>query len=97
VLAKCPPEQLKDELTSSKALIEREIGRPVSFFAYPNGLPADINDSAVAAVQAAGYAAGLVVSGRLVGDHEDLMRLGRIAAPANLDSLRWVLSGAAGR
>jgi peptidoglycan/xylan/chitin deacetylase (PgdA/CDA1 family) len=55
ILTKIPLEQAAFEITESKRLIEKEIGRPVDCFAYPNGGVDDINDGIIRLVQEAGY------------------------------------------
>ena len=41
ILTRVPLEQARIEITDSKSRIETEIGRPITTFAYPNGLRAD--------------------------------------------------------
>lgn len=56
ILSKIGEEQYDFELGASKDLIEREIGKPVESFCYPNAGWADINDAVVEAVRRHGYA-----------------------------------------
>ncbi|MDH3691986.1 MAG: polysaccharide deacetylase family protein, partial [Gammaproteobacteria bacterium] len=44
-----------DELCDSKRLIEKEIGRPVRHFAFPNGTKEDFSDELRQEAKAAGY------------------------------------------
>ncbi len=46
---------LEDELERDKAAIEREIGSPVTHFAYPFGTKRHVNDAVRSAVEKAGY------------------------------------------
>jgi peptidoglycan/xylan/chitin deacetylase (PgdA/CDA1 family) len=48
-------EELTDEIVSGKERIERELGEPVMHFSYPNGGPADFNDTVLKAVRSAGF------------------------------------------
>ncbi|HSA99601.1 MAG TPA: polysaccharide deacetylase family protein [Anaerolineales bacterium] len=44
ILTRIPLEQVRAEVKGSKARIEKELGKPVLGFAYPNGQLADLND-----------------------------------------------------
>jgi peptidoglycan/xylan/chitin deacetylase (PgdA/CDA1 family) len=48
-------ETLRSELVHSKSTIEREVGRPVTAFAYPVGGESAVNEAVLAASRAAGY------------------------------------------
>ncbi len=50
-----PDDALRDELVVSKAVLERELGRPCESIAYPYG---DVDDRVAAAAARAGYVAG---------------------------------------
>lgn len=51
-LTKISPNLLKEELVDSKAILEKELGKPIQFFAYPSGRH---NDNVVQDVKNAGY------------------------------------------
>jgi peptidoglycan/xylan/chitin deacetylase (PgdA/CDA1 family) len=55
ILSRMPPAQAEDEISASKRRIEREIGRPVVGFAFPNGRGGDFLPEHVAALRRAGY------------------------------------------
>jgi peptidoglycan/xylan/chitin deacetylase (PgdA/CDA1 family) len=55
LLDRVRPSQMKDELVSSKAVIESKLSGPVDFIAYPNG---NYNDAVIATSQEAGYIGG---------------------------------------
>jgi peptidoglycan/xylan/chitin deacetylase (PgdA/CDA1 family) len=57
VLTRVSLEQARREAAGSKARIEAEIGRPVTTFAYPNGLPADFNPALQTMLTQAGFQA----------------------------------------
>ena len=44
ILTRIPLEQVRTEVEGSKCRIEKELGDPVLSFAYPNGMPTDMND-----------------------------------------------------
>jgi peptidoglycan/xylan/chitin deacetylase (PgdA/CDA1 family) len=50
-------EVLRDETAGAKADLERALGRPVRYFAFPFGLRANLSRAAFAAAHRAGYAA----------------------------------------
>lgn len=45
ILSKIPIEDARDEILSSKQIIEKMINKPIEHFCYPNGKIADINDA----------------------------------------------------
>jgi len=47
--------ELTDEIVSGKERIERELREPVMHFSYPNGEPADFNDTVLKTVRSAGF------------------------------------------
>jgi hypothetical protein len=58
-LSKTEPEQAQWEVSECKRRIEKEVQRPVSFFAYPNGHEWDFSEVTEAAVRDAGYRAAM--------------------------------------
>lgn len=79
VLSQLTPDELVEEVTQSKALIEAETGKTVNSLSYPVGGAAAYNDEVAAVVRDSGYlAACSYVSGanRVRGaDHFALQRL----------------------
>lgn len=55
IMSRLEDDELQQELAVSKAVIERELGRPVRLFAYPNGTPGDWDDRAIALLHETGY------------------------------------------
>lgn len=55
ILTRIGAEALRYQVEESKAELERQIGRPVTQFAYPNGGPGDFDATVIAAVRAAGF------------------------------------------
>jgi len=55
ILSKETKTRIEHEIKESKIKIERELGKPISSFAYPNGTAADFNDIIVDEVKKAGY------------------------------------------
>jgi peptidoglycan/xylan/chitin deacetylase (PgdA/CDA1 family) len=55
ILSRIPDDRARLEVVASKARLEREIGRPVVGFAYPNGHAADFTAADVGRLRAAGY------------------------------------------
>lgn len=62
--------RLEDEIAGCKTDIERELGEPCPYFAWPYGKPSDIDDTAQAAVKAAGFEAnfGMIRSPVIPGE-----------------------------
>lgn len=55
ILSRAEDEHVEAEIRTSKQDIERETGRAVLHFAYPNGHPADYDERAIAALRRHGY------------------------------------------
>jgi len=71
IVSRLSDNVLREELTASKTTIEREIGRAVRHFAYPNGTEGDWDERAVRLLAEFGYATAVT------------MRRGLVAAGAN--------------
>jgi peptidoglycan/xylan/chitin deacetylase (PgdA/CDA1 family) len=57
ILTRISAEEARREISGCKTIVEENLGRPVRFFAYPNGTPADINRQLADLVREAGYVA----------------------------------------
>jgi peptidoglycan/xylan/chitin deacetylase (PgdA/CDA1 family) len=70
ILTAMPLHEAKEEIVSSKALIEDRLGRVVEFFSYPKGASGHFNQALEDTVQAAGYLASFVtLTGPNPSDH----------------------------
>lgn len=77
-LKRLPIAEATWEITESKAILERELGRPVDLFSYPFGAPEnDFTPEVKAAVQDAGFRASFTVVLGLVRRGVDLFELPR--------------------
>ncbi|MBI5296221.1 MAG: polysaccharide deacetylase family protein [Chloroflexi bacterium] len=54
ILTRIPPERARSEISGSVARVSEELGKPVTSFAYPNGMPDDFNAATARFVQEAG-------------------------------------------
>ncbi|MCS7068592.1 MAG: polysaccharide deacetylase family protein [Meiothermus sp.] len=73
-LTQLPLAEQRRELLESKWALERELGRPVSYIAYPEG-KADAVTLKLA--REAGYTMGFTIDWRLPGDSPDMLAVGR--------------------
>lgn len=55
ILTRVTAQQLREEVVHSKTAIERELGRSVTSFAYPNGAAEDFDESTKQVLREAGY------------------------------------------
>jgi peptidoglycan/xylan/chitin deacetylase (PgdA/CDA1 family) len=81
------PDQVEREAALSKQILQQELGRPVTAFAYPYGRQRAFSGATRAALQKSGYATAFTVEGTRVGQDCDPLRLprtciGRFDTPA---------------
>jgi len=69
-------EWLKQELGDSKAMLEQNLGIPITVIAYPYGLH---NETVREVAREVGYEMGLTVAGKKINHGVDLMQVGRYA------------------
>ncbi len=74
ILTQLDKSEAKEEIFGSKKEIEKELGKPVLAFAYPNG---DSSDSVTNWVKQAGYESAVTLGSGLNGKHADLFSLSR--------------------
>jgi len=73
-ITKLPPEQQTKELSESKAKLESELGVPMDFFAYPNGM----NDKMTQAMaKEAGYKMAFTIHNGLAEESPNIMAVDR--------------------
>jgi hypothetical protein len=83
VLHTLPPDQLRHELTASRADIEREIGRQVRAISYPVGRSLRMMPSLVRAVRDAGYQVGFSAEPRANPVNRELDRFDLARLPVD--------------
>lgn len=86
-------DQLRMEIGQARRLLEQHLDRPVTTFAYPNGMPYDWSPAVEEAVRAAGYSAAVLAHPRRF-DSSDRYRLGRWSVGTIGPQLDHILSGA---
>ncbi len=89
-LTALPPSVLRAELWRSRRVLERHVGHPVQWFAYPFGR---LDDRVVTAVRAAGYVLAATTDHGVVQSALDPLRLRRIRVVA---SVGWSLAALLG-
>jgi len=62
ILTRIDTETARRELAESKAIIEQKTGQPCMGFAYPNGTPADYNETTFAILKELGYTAAFTLT-----------------------------------
>lgn len=83
IVSKLGAEDMKRELTVSKAMIEKATSQPCPEFAYPNGGPADFNEETRRQVMAAGYRCAVTTIKRRVVVGDDCFSLPRCTLTHN--------------
>jgi peptidoglycan/xylan/chitin deacetylase (PgdA/CDA1 family) len=81
------PAEAEYEIAESRRWLERELGREVRHFSYPNGR----HDETAVALVRRHYASAASVEPRLVGRDADPHRIPRIFVEAEPESLAWRL------
>ena len=93
-LAALPKQQVRAELSDSKAKLEHNLGRPVSSFAYPFGKPRRHFTAATASlVEGCGYERAVSVCFRGVNSHDSPYAIPRFFAPDRTSTLAAMLDG----
>lgn len=80
-LGEVEEDRAREELTTSRAVLERELGRPVRWFAYPFGGPNDLRPEFVPLIRELGYEGALSAFGGLIRPGMDDRVLPREAVP----------------
>jgi peptidoglycan/xylan/chitin deacetylase (PgdA/CDA1 family) len=96
ILSTISDEASWDELTRSRAHIEEGMGRKISCFCFPNGMPGDYRESQVRQVEETGYACSVVAQSGLVRARSDRYRLPRIGVARKSSTeefSRWLDGG----
>ena len=93
ILSMCTDAEVVDEIAHSRSELEREIGRTVDSFCYPNGRPCDFDGRSVAAVRAAGFRCGLASTGMFLTPASDPYLLPRFGAAHDLRTFRHEMNG----
>jgi len=93
ILSRCDPERITQEVAGSKKEIERELGREVRAFCYPNGTWADVDERCIAAVREAGYDSAVMACGTLVCKGANVHALDRMGASETWENFVGELSG----
>ncbi|MPZ14498.1 MAG: polysaccharide deacetylase family protein [Chloroflexi bacterium] len=94
VLSRLAPKEASSEIRRSKAALERETGREVSAFAYPNGKVGDFTERTIRDLTRLGFTSACTGVERLNDHSSNRLALGRVIArdePVSLFALR--LSG----
>lgn len=76
ILTSLTPQEREDELRESRTVLERELGRDVALFCYPNG---DLDDDTVGAARRY-YRCAVTVEPKPLSPQPDVFRLPRFAA-----------------
>ena len=85
ILSAMSLEEARGEIAGSRQLLEKQLGRPVEFFCYPNG---DYSKEVVELVRQ-NYTAAVTTEWRPVGQKDDLSQLPRISAAGPPSLLAW--------
>jgi peptidoglycan/xylan/chitin deacetylase (PgdA/CDA1 family) len=92
ILSTVKDHEAWDELTGSRARIERALGKKVRFFCFPNGKPGDYRPAQLRLLKEAGYEAAVVSSFGLVQPGSDPYELPRIGISGESDHLAFAKS-----
>ncbi len=77
-LAKSSDEQVHHEITDSKSILEKMIGKKVEHFAYPFGTAADVGEREIKLAEKAGYVTALTTAYGAAAKDTSLFALPRI-------------------
>ena len=77
ILTRVPLADAKEEISSSSAVIQQKLDRPVQLFAYPNGKSGDYDLSIQKFLADSGYIGAVTTDDRLNAQDADLFAIGR--------------------
>jgi peptidoglycan/xylan/chitin deacetylase (PgdA/CDA1 family) len=77
-LATLDAERAREEIRGARQRLERELGEPITLFAYPYGRKSSITESVRRIVRGEGFVCCLGAYGGTVGRHDDPLALPRI-------------------
>ncbi|MGD9897729.1 MAG: polysaccharide deacetylase family protein [Calditrichaceae bacterium] len=78
-------QDIQNEISKSKILIEKNLNKPVSAFAYPNGSKQDFSDEAKSVVKENGFKCAFTMVRGLNDQATDKFELKRFSNPRNFD------------
>ncbi|MGB8707157.1 MAG: polysaccharide deacetylase family protein [Dehalococcoidia bacterium] len=94
ILTNIPLAQARWEITQSKEVIERRLGKEVTTFAYPNGNFADFNTDIAEVIKESGFKCAVTVSPmRLVSSKDNPYTLSRICPLEDFNKFKIMLCG----
>ena len=93
ILSRVGPARAREEILGSREDLARHLGKPVRWFAYPQGGPADYTDETMEIVAEAGFErAWVAYADPALGDHP--FRRPRHFVFSDFDEFRWSICGA---
>ena len=98
ILTRVPLDHAKDEIASSSAVLQRELGWPVRLFAYPNGKPDDYDLAIKKVLDDTGYIGAVTTVDRMNDRNTDPFAIGRKSPweeslPSFAVKLKWAYWG----
>lgn len=87
ILSRIQDSELEEQVRGSKEEIERNLGRRVRHFCYPNGKLADYSSQALDAVKSSGFESAVVAEFGLVTPGADPFQLPRLGVDPSLPQL----------
>jgi peptidoglycan/xylan/chitin deacetylase (PgdA/CDA1 family) len=77
ILSRLSPEEMRKEVAESKKQLEDQLGVSAKCFAYPNGQPADYNETTKALIRESGYCCAVTTTGGFNTAFQDPFELRR--------------------
>ena len=95
ILSRLPPEKAREEIAGSQSALSRELTRPLSVFAYPNGGKADYSEETIRLLKEAGFTAAFTTEPRSLGKNDSLYELPRFTMDGanDIHRARLIVSG----
>lgn len=95
ILSRLTRTRMAEELRTSRAVLERELNRPCTSLAYPNGTAADVNEDLFQEVAAAGYQWAFMTTPVWHRRGGNILRIPRVVFPglSDLATFKFYASG----
>ncbi len=93
ILTRVSLDEARYEITQSKKDIEKQLGKKIDTFCYPNGTVEDFNNDIIEIVKNNGFSCAVTTVPLINASKKNLFKLGRMFDSWSFDSFKFISSG----